>query len=216
MLISGTRSFRAFREGKHRGPDTGFWTPRRTGARSRLGGRRGRTRTSACRPLAFWSSTSTGPTTRGPAKLTWRVARRLPGLTDAPWRSALHLRQPAGKAWSSTASRIAPKVDTRANGGYIVLPPSVVGGKPYRWTENLETCPADLPEPPAWLAAQVDGGADLFVQGGNRPADDGKVAAQGAPWRPRARRQQPVAIRYQPANATPRWRAWAGPCAGWG
>ena len=26
-------------------------------------------------------------------------------------------RQPAGKSWSNTASRLAPKVDTRANGG---------------------------------------------------------------------------------------------------
>ena len=115
------------------------------------------------------------------------IAGELPGcpvsLTPRGGRHYI-FRQPAGKAWSSTASRIAPKVDTRANGGYIVLPPSVVGRKPYRWTENLETCPADLPEPPAWLAAQVDGGADLFVQGGNRPAEDGKLAAQGAPVAP--------------------------------
>ncbi len=89
-------------------------------------------------------------------------------------------RQPAGKSWSSTAGRLAPKVDTRANGGYIVLPPSVVGGKPYQWIKAIETGPADQPESPAWLAAQVDGGADLFVQGGKRPAEDGQVAAHGA------------------------------------
>lgn len=93
-------------------------------------------------------------------------------------------RQPAGKTWSSTASRLAPKVDTRANGGYIVLPPSVVGGKPYRWTENFGTCPGALPEPPAWLATRVDGGADLFAQGASRPDEDGQVAAQGAPVAP--------------------------------
>lgn len=93
-------------------------------------------------------------------------------------------RQPAGKAWSSTAGRLAPKVDTRANGGYIVLPPSVVNGKPYRWAENFETCPADLPEPPAQLVAQVEGGTDLFAQGASRPAEDGPVAAHGAPLAP--------------------------------
>lgn len=93
-------------------------------------------------------------------------------------------RQPAGKSWSNTASRLAPKVDTRANGGYIVLPPSVVNGKPYRWADDLTVGPADLPEPPAWLAAQIDGGADLFAQGGNRPAEDDQVAAQGAPVAP--------------------------------
>ncbi len=93
-------------------------------------------------------------------------------------------RQPAGKSWSNTASRLAPKVDTRANGGYIVLPPSVVGGRPYKWAGDLEVGSADLPEPPAWLAAQVDGGTDLFAQGASRPAEDGQVAAHGAPPAP--------------------------------
>ncbi|HPD72852.1 MAG TPA: bifunctional DNA primase/polymerase [Candidatus Krumholzibacteria bacterium] len=114
----------------------------------------------------------------------------LEGLAECPVsltpRGGRHyiFRQPADKAWNNTASRLAPKVDTRANGGYIVLPPSVVGGKPYRWTENLETCPRGLPEPPAWLATQVEGGADLFAQGASRPAEDGQVAAQGAPVAP--------------------------------
>jgi hypothetical protein len=93
-------------------------------------------------------------------------------------------RQPAGKSWSSTASRIAPMVDTRANGGYIVLPPSVVGRKTYRWAEDLTAGSADLPEPPAWLVAQVDGGADLFVQEASRPIEDSQVVAQGAPVAP--------------------------------
>ncbi|MDO8944993.1 MAG: bifunctional DNA primase/polymerase [Desulfobacterales bacterium] len=93
-------------------------------------------------------------------------------------------RQPAGKNWSSTASRLAPKVDTRASGGYIVLPPSVVAGKPYRWVDDLTVGPVDVPEPPTWLSAQVDGGADLFAQGASRPAEDGQGAAQGAPLAP--------------------------------
>jgi ribosomal protein S25 len=48
----------------------------------------------------------------------------------------------------------APKVDVRADGGYVLAPPSIVGGKAYHWVEGLE-----LDQPPdrqkilpGWLA----------------------------------------------------------------
>jgi len=68
-------------------------------------------------------------------------------------------RQPNGKAWRSTIGRLAPKVDTRADGGYIVVPPSVLaGGKLYRWAKGLELHDPleNLPEPPAWLTDEID------------------------------------------------------------
>ncbi|MGE4157631.1 MAG: bifunctional DNA primase/polymerase [Planctomycetota bacterium] len=111
---------------------------------------------------------------RGPVSLTPRGGRH-------------HIfRQPEGKDWKNTASKLAPKVDTRANGGYIVVPPSVVDGKAYRWAETLEldAGPEQLPEPPDWVAAQLDGLGALFAKGasgGNGNAPSTAPFAQGAP-----------------------------------
>lgn len=67
-------------------------------------------------------------------------------------------RQPAGKSWRNTQGRLAFHVDTRANGGYIVAPPSCIDGREYRWLEGyeLDVSPAQLPEPPAWFIDQLD------------------------------------------------------------
>lgn len=89
---------------------------------------------------------------------------RMADLTVAPMaltpRGGSHrvFRQPAGKGWRCTEGRLAPKVDTRADGGYIVAPPSVIEGKTYRWAPGLELEePAErLPEPPAWLVEDLD------------------------------------------------------------
>ena len=113
------------------------------------------------------------------------------GLGDCPLsitpRGGRHyiFRQPAGKSWNSTAGRLAPKVDTRANGGYIVLPPSVVGGKQYQWIRVLKAGAAGQPEPPAWLVGQVEGGTDLFAPGPSGPVETRPVAPQDAPVAPR-------------------------------
>jgi hypothetical protein len=42
-------------------------------------------------------------------------------------------RRPAGKLWRSTESRLAPHVDTRTDGGYIVVPPSWRPDGAYSW-----------------------------------------------------------------------------------
>ena len=92
-----------------------------------------------------------------PAKRTDLDAAPL-SLTPGGGRHYI-FRQPDGRAWRNTAGRLAPGVDTRANGGYVLVAPSVVEGKPYHWAieRELNAPPHKLPEPPAWLIATLDG-----------------------------------------------------------
>ncbi|MBL1216602.1 MAG: hypothetical protein D8M59_03820 [Planctomycetes bacterium] len=68
-------------------------------------------------------------------------------------------RAPNGRTYRNSASKVAPHVDVRADGGYIVAPPSVVDGKTYRWLEGsgLDWPPEELTEPPSWLLEILDG-----------------------------------------------------------
>jgi len=82
-------------------------------------------------------------------------------LSLTPSGGRHHLfRQPPGRSWGNTTGKLAPKIDTRADGGYIVAPPSVVDGKAYRWAEDggLNRPPRDLVEPPSWLVMALDNG----------------------------------------------------------
>ena len=95
----------------------------------------------------------------------WPGAERGLELTTGPMAttpgggSHRVFRQPSGKAWRCTQSVLAPHVDTRADGGYIVVPPSRRPDGEYRWVPGLEldVSPERLPEPPGWLVAQLDG-----------------------------------------------------------
>ncbi len=92
------------------------------------------------------------------------IPSRLEELAYAPTaitpRGGRHhiFRQPEGRTWRNTAGRLGPRLDTRANGGYIVVPPSLFNGNTYRWLEGseLDVSPNQLPEPPQWLVEQLD------------------------------------------------------------
>ena len=54
-----------------------------------------------------------------------------------------------------TGIRVAPGLDVKASGGYVVAPPSVgANGRPYEWILSPEE--AELAEPPEWLMGLLE------------------------------------------------------------
>jgi len=67
----------------------------------------------------------------------------------------LYFRHP-GREVQSTAGKLGPGVDVRADGGYVIAPPSLhASGRAYRWLRSGRKL--ELPEPPAWLLEEVRG-----------------------------------------------------------
>ena len=100
-----------------------------------------------------------------PEGLNWLEdeAEKRSSLTEAPWartpRGGHHFwfKQPEGMELRNSVSRLAPGVDTRATGGYMVVAPSRVGDGQYSWVEGHELPPIDqLPEPPLWLLDSLE------------------------------------------------------------
>jgi hypothetical protein len=65
----------------------------------------------------------------------------------------LFFRHPGGEVRNS-AGKLGAGLDTRADGGYIVAPPSVhASGGAYRWHEGRSMGEVPLADPPSWLLA---------------------------------------------------------------
>lgn len=61
-------------------------------------------------------------------------------------------RQPEGVLLGNSGSKLAPMVDTRGNGGFVVAPPSIINGVPYQWAQECPLLPlAGLEVVPDWI-----------------------------------------------------------------
>jgi putative DNA primase/helicase len=67
-------------------------------------------------------------------------------------------RRPDGVRWACSTSKLAHKVDTRTDGGYIIAPPSRIKTGGYQWASGggLEVPRDELPTPPEWLHDALD------------------------------------------------------------
>jgi Bifunctional DNA primase/polymerase, N-terminal/Primase C terminal 1 (PriCT-1) len=69
----------------------------------------------------------------------------------------LWLEHPDGACIRNSASKLAPGIDVRAAGGFVLAPPSLhPSGKRYRWGEGETTIAAA----PAWLIEKISAPAD--------------------------------------------------------
>lgn len=69
-------------------------------------------------------------------------------------------RSPDGVRIPRTIGKFAPAIDVLGHGGYVVLPPSRIGGKGYAWIEDG----AELSEPSAWVLERMLAGAEPVVE----------------------------------------------------
>lgn len=62
----------------------------------------------------------------------------------------LYFRAPRGLGLRNTVGRLGPLIDTRAAGGYVVAPGSVIGGRRYEITED-----APVAQVPRWIVREL-------------------------------------------------------------
>lgn len=82
--------------------------------------------------------------------------RKLPGTytvrtAGGGWH--LYYRQPGGLR--NSAGKLAERVDTRGQGGYVVAPGSVIDGNAYQEVSPFDEAPTNLPELPDWIASDL-------------------------------------------------------------
>jgi hypothetical protein len=66
----------------------------------------------------------------------------------------LYLIVPPGRTMlGNSAGKLGPGIDTRGQGGYVLIPPSVIKGRAYTWSVDSGDRPAPAPD---WLLALLE------------------------------------------------------------
>lgn len=98
----------------------------------------------------------------GPDGEAWLAARQtergpIPATPTQQTASGRHLVFRIAKELRNSASRLAPHVDIRGDGGYIVAAPSVhPSGATYRWLEDRRPSRTPIADAPQWLLDEIE------------------------------------------------------------
>jgi putative DNA primase/helicase len=87
----------------------------------------------------------------GPEGMAWLMEKSIPATREvetSPGHRQYWFHLPEGKNARCSAGVLAPQIDVRAEGGYVIAPPSIhhESGKPYRFLRNIARA-----EAPDWL-----------------------------------------------------------------
>jgi putative DNA primase/helicase len=87
-------------------------------------------------------------------------------LTARTASGGLHLYASSSESIRNSASKVGPGLDLRGHGGFVVAPPSLIGGRAYTW-ESLEPIAAA----PAWLVQLALAAAPVSAAATSEPVE---------------------------------------------
>lgn len=117
---------------------------------------------------------ATGKLTDWPQDEAKRLSLFAGSVATTP-RGGMHhfFSMPSGQKSFNTVGKLAPQVDTRGGGGYVLVFPSVVKSKSYAWldTNPLDCRPENLPVAPQWLLDALNDRKSVVVVSSGAPSD---------------------------------------------